>query len=173
MKDLTDTRDQYFELLEKPTPNTTSLSELEAEIGRILHRAGREMLQRCLDGLEERNPEPITRCRWCGEEACYVSNRVGFISTSYGQIRYRRAYYVCRGCCRSTCPLDERLKPFESLARLRARLESGNSIPVDELASAWGLGSLAGGTGERLDLHVSPSEIAIQEIRTVSPSVNA
>jgi hypothetical protein len=161
MKDRSGTRESKFELFGKTVPTATSLSELEAEIARNFRQAGREMLQRSLEALEESSPAPITRCRWCGKEARYVSNRPGFISTGYGQIRYRRAYYVCRHCCRSTCPLDERLKPNESLARLRKRLEAGQSLAVDELASAWGLGSLDCEPVENLALHSSTSAIVI------------
>lgn len=171
MKERSDTRESKIELIDEPSL-TTSLSELEAEIVRSLRQAGREMRQRSLEALEEVGPAPITRCRWCGKEARYASNRVGFVSTVYGQIRYRRAYYVCLHCYRSTCPLDERLKPYEYLARLRARLEAGNYLPVDELASAWGLGSLECELSDNLILHTSQSEIIILDHSKVLPVEN-
>jgi len=40
--------------------------------------------------------------------------------------------------------LDERVDPYASLARLRTRIAAGMSLPVDELAKAWGLGSMKG-----------------------------
>jgi hypothetical protein len=38
--------------------------------------------------------------------------------------------------------LDERINPVESLAKLRAKIAAGKSLPVAEMADAWGLGSL-------------------------------
>jgi len=57
-------------------------------------------------------------------------------------VRYRRAHYVCPNCYHSTYPLDERLDPNASLARLRKRLADGVPLPVGEIARAWGLGTL-------------------------------
>ena len=87
------------------------------------------------DGLD-------SRCRDCGNYANYISKKVGFVRTQFGLLRYRRAYYVCPYCHQSTCPLDERLNPIESLARLRTKVAAGKPLPVAELAKAWGLGSL-------------------------------
>jgi hypothetical protein len=119
-----------------------SLCAYEAHLEQVLCQAGRERLQQKLEELEEKNPLPITRCRWCGGFAHYDSNRGRYVNTHFGLIRYRRAYYICTQCQRSTCPLDERLNPYASLARLRQRIAAGKILPVDELASAWGLGSL-------------------------------
>lgn len=171
MNDRSDARESRFELIEKSSP-IISLYDLEAEVARKLRQAGREMLQRSLEALEELNPATITRCRWCGSDSRYVSNRVGFVSTRYGQIRYRRAYYVCQSCCRSTCPLDERLNPYESLARLREQLEAGISLPVDELADSWGLGSLECEFVENIVLHSSSSEISCLDHSTAVPIDN-
>lgn len=49
---------------------------------------------------------------------------------------------MCPHCHHSTCPLDERLDPYTSLAKLRTQIAAGKSLPVDELAKSWGLGSL-------------------------------
>ena len=126
------------EQLQLDIDNLSSLDDLETFTAQI----SREILQQWLENNEEIDPDPKTRCRDCGDYANYISKRVGFIRTQFGLLRFRRAYYVCPDCHQSTCPLDERLNPIESLARLRTKIAGGKSLPVAELAQAWGLGSL-------------------------------
>lgn len=116
----------------------SSLDDLEIFTAQM----SRQILQHWLENSEELDPELKTRCRDCGKYANYISKRVGFIRTQFGLLRYKRAYYVCPYCHQSTCPLDERLNPIESLARLRTKIAAGKPLPVAELARAWGLGSL-------------------------------
>jgi hypothetical protein len=102
----------------------------------------RKILQHWLEISEGIAPNPQTRCSGCGKFANYVSKRVGFMRSQFGLLRYRRAYYVCPHCHQSTCPMDERLDPVESLARLRVKVADGNQLPVADIAKEWGLGSL-------------------------------
>ena len=115
---------------------------LENHDRRLVHRACRQVLGRLLEGCEEAVPEATTRCRWCGMEANYVSRRPGYVSTCFGAVRYRRAHYVCPSCYHCTYPLDERLNPTASLARLRDRLAAGVPLPVGEIAQSWRLGTV-------------------------------
>jgi hypothetical protein len=131
-----------LELLEQDLGNPSNLEELETHLLKILHQTGQQVLTRCLQSAEKQIPDEFTKCGWCGKDAKYVSKRIGFVSTQFGLIRYWRAYYVCPHCHRSTCPLDERLDPYTSLAKLRTQIAAGKSLPVDELAKSWGLGSL-------------------------------
>jgi hypothetical protein len=101
-----------------------------------------KILQDWIESSEENLAKPQTRCRECGNFANFISKRVGFIQSQFGLLRYKRAYYVCPQCHQNTCPLDERLDPIGSLARLRAKLAEGNSLPVAEMARDWGLGTL-------------------------------
>ena len=112
------------------------LESVSAQMVRII-------LQEWLDNCEPSPPAAQTYCRECGNIANYVSKRIGFYKSQFGLLRYRRSYYVCPSCHQSTCPLDERLDPVESLARLRAKLAAGNKLPVAEMARDWGLGSLS------------------------------
>ena len=116
----------------------TNMNDLEAFTLQTI----REILQEWLESSEETQPKLRTRCSECGSFANYVSKRVGFFQSRFGPLRYKRAYYVCPNCHQSTYPLDERLDPVESLARLRAKLAEGKSLPVAEIAKDWGLGSL-------------------------------
>lgn len=116
----------------------SNLEDLEA----FTTQKVRNILQEWLESSEDSLPKPQTRCRECGNFANYVSKRVGFIQSRFGLLRYKRAYYVCPHCHQSTCPLDERLDPIESLSRLRSKLADGKSLLVAEIAKDWGLGSL-------------------------------
>ena len=136
--------ENHLELMASYDGNINSLNELGELMDRVTCRISRKVLGEWLDACEKVEPQPTTKCRDCGKDAHYVSKRVGFVHTQYGLIRYRRAYYVCPHCHQSTCPLDERLNPVESLARIRAKLAVGKSLPVAEMANAWGLGSLNG-----------------------------
>jgi hypothetical protein len=138
MTDLQDAQGALTVLIQRDVENSTSIDDLEITTIQMIRR----VVQRWLENSEEQAPEPRTRCRECGNFANYVSNRIGFIHTKFGLLRYRRAYYVCPDCHQSTCPLDERLNPTESLARLRSRIAAGRALPVAELAESWGLGRL-------------------------------
>lgn len=116
----------------------TNFNDLES----ITMQLGRQILQEWLESCEESHPKDQVRCCECGDFANYVSKRIGFIQTQFGLLRYKRTYYVCPNCHHSTCPLDERLDPVGSLARLRAKLSEGRQLPVAEIAKDWGLGSL-------------------------------
>jgi hypothetical protein len=120
------------------TIKPVNIDDLEA----ITNQIARKNLQEWLESSEETELKFQTRCCECGNYANYVSKRVGFVRSRFGLLRFKRAYYVCPHCHQSTCPLDERLDPVESLARLRARLAEGIQLPVAEMAKDWGLGSL-------------------------------
>ena len=126
------------ELLQQDIRNPISLDDLET----FTVQMSCQILQHWLENSEKIIPDPKTRCRDCGNYANYISKKVGFVRTQFGLLRYRRAYYVCPHCHQSTCPLDERLNPNESLARLRTQVAAWKTLPVAELAKAWGLGSL-------------------------------
>jgi hypothetical protein len=116
--------------------------ELDVIESPIFRRSVRDALSKWLRSMEETEPEPITKCGHCGRDAKYVKNRARVVHTDFGMIRYRRAYYVCPHCFQHTCPLDERLNPYLSLNRLRNRIAAGETLRVNEMADAWGLGTI-------------------------------
>lgn len=122
--------------------NFSSLQEMEDHAGQKSHRVMRAIISQWLTMSEGTEISPQTICRECGSQANYVSRRAAFADTRFGLVRYERAYYVCPHCHASTCPLDERINPVESLARLRMKISAGISLPVAEMAHDWGLGSL-------------------------------
>jgi hypothetical protein len=116
----------------------SSLGELED----ILAANIREEIGQMIESSEPDPPEATTRCRECGEVSNYTSQQPGTVTTKFGPIGYWRSAYTCTACGRTTYPLDERLNPVASLARLHTRILAGKSLPVSELAQAWGLGTL-------------------------------
>ena len=132
------------ELMEIGQTKLNSFSELVALVGKKTRRVNREIIAQWLEACEELEPQSQTSCRECGLKANFVSKRAAIVRTQFGLVRYVRAYYVCSHCHQSTSPLDERLNPYQSLARLRAKIAAGKSMPVAEMANAWGLGSLNG-----------------------------
>jgi hypothetical protein len=131
-----------YEYLEQNVENSTSLGDIELQVKQITRRVGREMLRQYLKSCEKQDIDPSTRCSRCGGEAKFISTQVGYARTALGAVRYRRACYECSHCTQQTYPLDERLDPLKSLARLRAKITAGQNLPVAELAKSWGLGSV-------------------------------
>lgn len=138
-----------------------SLRDLETHAGKISRQFMREVIAQWLKACQDPEPPLQTKCRECGSLANYVSLRSAFVSTQFGLVRYQRAYYVCPHCHNATCPLDERLNPIESLARLREKIASGKSLPVAEMAKDWGLGSL-----KRTKVSAFPGQDAPQSPRS-------
>jgi len=101
-----------------------------------------EKIQQWIENNEAYPPEPTTRCCECGNVANFSSKQAGYVRTNFGLISYLRAGYLCPYCQQKTFPLDERLNPIESLARMRTKISAGKMLPVSELAQAWGLGTL-------------------------------
>ncbi len=138
MKEIQEGNGTLAQLIQPDVEYSSSLDDLENTTVIVI----RKLFQQWLEKYEEHDPEPRIRCRECGNFANYVSKRTGFIRTKFGLLRYKRAYYVCPECHQSTCPLDERLNPIESLARLRSKVATGKALPVAEMAESWGLGRL-------------------------------
>ena len=99
-------------------------------------------IQIWIENCESKPPAPNTRCQDCGQVSNFQSMQEGHVRTQFGVIRYERAYYLCPNCQHGTYPLDEKLNPIQSLARMRAKILAGKHLPVSEMAEAWGLGSL-------------------------------
>jgi hypothetical protein len=115
----------------------TSLQDIE-----LLAEEGiRKEIRQWIEESETGSVATTTRCRECGEIAKFSSWQAGIVRTRFGLVRYTRAQYSCPSCYHFTYPLDERINPLASLARLRTKLAAGKSLPVADLAKSWGLGS--------------------------------
>lgn len=118
--------------------NISSLQDIESR----LVAAVRELIQEWLENCEFNPPMQTTGCRECGKVANYTSMQTGYVRTQFGLISFKRARYLCPHCLQVTFPMDERLNPVESLARLRTKIAAGKILPVAQLAQTWGLGRL-------------------------------
>jgi hypothetical protein len=106
MEDTTQMAKALYEMLAQGRPE--SLSQMEQSTRETLLEVGRQALELWARSLEERYPARTIVCG-CGQEAAYRYKREGTLRTLFGQVSYRRAYYVCPGCHRGIYPLDERL----------------------------------------------------------------
>jgi DNA-directed RNA polymerase subunit RPC12/RpoP len=124
--------------------DASSLSEVEAQLEVLLQDVGREVLEQHLKECDLDHPEPTIRCSHCGAQAQFSTRKTSYVKTGLGTVRYRRAVYRCSACRAETSPLDERLDPEQSLARMRAQIRSERWLPVGKMAKSWGLGTLNG-----------------------------
>jgi hypothetical protein len=129
------------EIISELTWESHSLSSL-LDVENIVVVSIREKIQQWIENNEAYPAEPTTRCSECGKVANFSTKQAGYVRTKFGLISYLRAGYLCPHCHHTTYPLDERLNPVESLARMRTKIAAGKILPVSEIAQAWGLGTL-------------------------------
>lgn len=97
-----------------------NLSEMEQTIREWLYRVGNLMLSLWLMWLVPRYDAPCVACPHCAGQAKYQRCRQGTLRTMLGQIKYKRAYYVCVDCSHGHYPLDDEygLRPNTMSAEL-------------------------------------------------------
>lgn len=86
-----------------------NMSEIEQELRRQMIAIGREALEIYLNKQEAKYPSRTTTCLYCASEAEYVRCRGSRLHTMLGEIRYKRAYYLCPSCHQGHSPLDQAL----------------------------------------------------------------
>jgi hypothetical protein len=119
-----------------------TLKEKEVAILRAITEVGNELLSGLLQLHETPYVADAVPCQ-CGGQADYQRQREGGVQTIVGEVRVKRAYYLCPDCHQGRYPLDEELEfcagglsagleesaalagvvePFASAAELLARL---------------------------------------------------
>ena len=98
-------REEIIEQLE----NMQNLSEMERQLRQILQVLGNLMLHAWILWLTPRSNISTVTCVYWSSQAKYVRQRKGTLRAMFGQIHYRRAYYLCQGCQPGHYPLDEKL----------------------------------------------------------------
>jgi hypothetical protein len=119
-----------------------TLKEKEAATLRVITEVGNELLSGLLRLHETPYVADTVPCH-CGGQADYQRQREGGVQTIVGEVRVKRAYYLCPDCHQGRYPLDEQLEfcagglsagleesaalagvvePFASAAELLARL---------------------------------------------------
>jgi hypothetical protein len=86
----------------------TELRDLEEATRAVMKRVGRRFLELLVEGCRPEETEETVPCR-CGGTAGFERDRDGTSVTTFGQIEFTRAYYLCPECHEGTYPLDERL----------------------------------------------------------------
>lgn len=106
--------------LERDQP--TSVSEMERNIRAMLLKVGQFLLSSWLALQETGYPAEQRECPHCGGQADYQFKREGTLLTILGQVRYKRAYYVCPACQQGHYPLDQQLglRPGQMSAELES-----------------------------------------------------
>jgi hypothetical protein len=83
-------------------------SEMEQELRRALMWLGGVVMGLWLARLEGPYRAKTVKCE-CGHEAEYVRKRAARLHTMFGEVGYRRAYYLCSSCHGGVYPLDKQL----------------------------------------------------------------
>lgn len=86
----------------------TDLRNLEKATRAVMMRVGRRFLELLVEESRPDEKEERVPCR-CGGTAEFERHREGTVITTFDQIEFTRAYYLCPECHEGTYPLDERL----------------------------------------------------------------
>jgi len=86
-----------------------TLKEKEAATLRVITEVGNELLSGLLRLHETPYVADAVPCP-CGGQAEYQRQREGGVQTIVGEVRVKRAYYLCPDCHQGSYPLDEQLE---------------------------------------------------------------
>jgi hypothetical protein len=129
--------------------DTWTLQEKEIAVLRAITEVGNELLT----GLLRLHETPYVAdrvCCACGGQAGYQRQREGGVQTIVGEVRVKRAYYLCPDCHQGQYPLDEELE--FCAGGLSAGLEASAALAgvVEPFSSAADLLSRMVWTGVKL-----------------------
>jgi hypothetical protein len=91
---------------ERAGQEAQTLADFETGFREVLQQVGAQALGMFLSGLQ-RTPEGEIRCE-CGGRLHYQRMRRAVMTTVFGKVEYRRAYYAGCACGQGRAPLDER-----------------------------------------------------------------
>jgi hypothetical protein len=86
-----------------------TLSDIERVTRRLVQEIGRQAIATVVNDQEGPYPEKEVSCPRCGQAIPYVRRRTAQLRTLFGNIKVKRAYYLCCECHQGCFPLDERL----------------------------------------------------------------
>ena len=109
MQDNTKVAEQFMRLLEGQTPTPESLSAMEAQTRELALEIQRQALALWLAQVAAAEEQSNTIACACGKAAAYLFRRAGMLRTLFGEVRYKRRYYLCAACHSGSYPLDEQL----------------------------------------------------------------
>ena len=131
-----------------------SLSEMEQSIREWLYRVGNLLLSLWLMCLSPSYDDPNVACPHCPGQAKYQRRREGTLRTMLGQVRYKRAYYLCEECGRGHYPLDDKygLRPNAMSAEMeRLAALVGVQMPFAQASVLFSELTLTGLSDQSID----------------------
>jgi hypothetical protein len=84
------------------------IREVETTMREFLREVGSQALGKYLEQQDEQLREREVICG-CGEAMTYLCIRAATIVSVFGQVRYRRGYYLCGQCYARQSPLDRKI----------------------------------------------------------------
>jgi hypothetical protein len=121
--------------LMNPTQPPGSLSRMERNLRAKLLELGNFLLNVWLPMLDDPYPQERLPCPHCAQQAEYQFKREGTLQTLFGQVTYKRSYYLCPACRQGFYPLDQQLglRPGEISAELESLTGmTGTQIPFEQ-----------------------------------------
>ncbi len=134
------------------------MAELEEGVSAILKQVGRACMEALLAERAVSYPPEQVPCG-CGEQATYQYRRQGTVVTQFGQVKYRRAYYVCEHCRCGQYPLDRQL----GIVPGQVSPTLGSKLAMLGVQTAFGAASRL--AAELLLLPVSPTTVHKETLR--------
>lgn len=119
------------------------LTDIEIQLREGLHQIGQKCVAQVLNQQEGRYVAEEVDCA-CGQKAEYVRRRAAKSITLFGDVWYKRAYYLCPACQQGQSPLDKQLGiapgqisaglgPLLALLGIQAPFEASSARLANEL----------------------------------------
>lgn len=127
--------EQRHEEIVRQIKSPTSLSEMEQQIRQVMHWVGNKLVWVWLMWLSIPDNAVPQTCPHCWGQAKYKERRSGVLRTVFGEVHYRRGYYLCATCHQGHYPLDEQLglRPNEMSAEVeRLAAYVGVQMPFEQ-----------------------------------------
>lgn len=109
MDNITPIAKMLSEEIEQELTDEHTLTDIEQVTRRLLKEIGRQAVVMVVNSKEQPYPEPEVPCTKCGQRMPYVRRRPAQLRTLFGQMKVKRAYYLCSSCHQGCFPLDRRL----------------------------------------------------------------
>jgi hypothetical protein len=110
MKNITTIAEMLSKEIQQELTTEYTLTEIEKVTRRLVQEIGRQAITIVVNSEEKPYPEQEISCPGCGQAIPYVRRRPARLRTLFGNMKVKRAYYLCAECHQGYCPLDQRLR---------------------------------------------------------------
>lgn len=158
---------QLREWIVNQSETPQSLSKMEQTVRVLMHKLGNLVLFLWLMWLSPRYVGSSESCPHCAGEATYQRHRAGILRTMFGQIKYKRAYYLCGDCHQGYYPLDNKfgLRPNAMSAEMeRLAALVGVQLPFAQASALFSELTLVGLSDQSMDKATQSYGRVVQEI---------